>query len=99
MRTRREFAAALDRLLDDPALARSLGRNGRDYFARHYSWPVIERKYFDMFERLTSESARTLHGAAAGLVRPARPHRASRGRRRRAAGRSRLTSRSAGVSA
>ena len=22
-----------------------LGRNGREYFARHYAWPVIERKY------------------------------------------------------
>jgi glycosyltransferase involved in cell wall biosynthesis len=51
-----DFAAAIDRLLDDPALAASLGRNGRTYFARHYSWPVIERKYLDMFDRLTSDT-------------------------------------------
>jgi glycosyltransferase involved in cell wall biosynthesis len=48
----REFAAALDRILADPALATTLGRNGRAFFTRHYSWPVIERKYLDMFEQL-----------------------------------------------
>jgi glycosyltransferase involved in cell wall biosynthesis len=47
-----EFAAALDRILVDPGLAATLGRNGRDFFARHYSWPVIERKYLEMFEQL-----------------------------------------------
>ena len=52
-----DFAAALDRLLDDHALAGALGRNGREYFARHYSWPVIERKYLDMFDKLASEPA------------------------------------------
>jgi glycosyltransferase involved in cell wall biosynthesis len=48
----REFAAALDRILSDPALAATLGRNGRAFFAQHYSWPVIERKYLDMFDQL-----------------------------------------------
>jgi glycosyltransferase involved in cell wall biosynthesis len=48
----REFAAALDRILADPALADTLGRNGRAFFTRNYSWPVIERKYMDMFEQL-----------------------------------------------
>jgi glycosyltransferase involved in cell wall biosynthesis len=48
----REFAAALDRVLGDPALAATLGSNGRGFFTRHYSWPVIERKYLDMFEQL-----------------------------------------------
>jgi glycosyltransferase involved in cell wall biosynthesis len=48
----REFAAALDRILTDPALASTLGRNGRAFFTRHYSWPVIERKYLDMLEQL-----------------------------------------------
>jgi glycosyltransferase involved in cell wall biosynthesis len=48
----REFAAALDRILSDPALAATLGRNGRAFFARNYSWPVIERKYLDMFDEL-----------------------------------------------
>jgi hypothetical protein len=50
-----EFGATLDRVLQDASLAAALGRNGRDYFMRHYSWPVIERKYLDMLERLASE--------------------------------------------
>jgi hypothetical protein len=36
-------------------MAQALGRNGRDYFSRHYTWPVIEQKYLDMFARLSSE--------------------------------------------
>ena len=52
-----DFGAALDRLLDDRQLADRLGHNGRNYFERHYSWPVIERKYEEMFEKLASEPA------------------------------------------
>jgi glycosyltransferase involved in cell wall biosynthesis len=51
----REFAGALDRLLTNPTLAATLGRNGRAYYERHYDWPVIERKYLDMFARLDAE--------------------------------------------
>ena len=51
-----EFAAALDRILADPPLAARLGANGRDYYQRHYAWPVIERKYMDMFGRLDEEN-------------------------------------------
>jgi glycosyltransferase involved in cell wall biosynthesis len=54
----REFGATLDRLLNDPGLVGALGRNGRTYFERHYSWPVIEGKYLDMFERLSAEPPR-----------------------------------------
>lgn len=53
--TAAEFAGALDTLVDNTPLANALGRNGRDYFTRHYGWPVIERKYLEMFERLASE--------------------------------------------
>jgi glycosyltransferase involved in cell wall biosynthesis len=52
-----EFAAALDRILDDPSLAAALGANGRAYYERHYAWPVIEQKYLDMFARLDAENA------------------------------------------
>jgi glycosyltransferase involved in cell wall biosynthesis len=52
-----EFAAALDRLMNDRSLAAALGANGRAYFQRHYEWPVIERKYMDMFARLDEENA------------------------------------------
>ena len=49
-----EFGAALDVLLDTPGLARALGSNGRTYFERYYRWPVIEHRYLDMFNQLTS---------------------------------------------
>ncbi|HQZ39977.1 MAG TPA: glycosyltransferase [Vicinamibacterales bacterium] len=52
-----EFFEALRTLDGNPALAASLGRNGRQYFERHYSWPVVERKYTDMFDRLRREPA------------------------------------------
>ena len=56
-----EFAGALDLLLGDAPLGQALGSNGRAYFDRHYAWPVIERKYLDMFDRLSSEpSARSM---------------------------------------
>ena len=45
--------------------------------ATHYAWPVIERKYLDMFERLEARRrpGRRADGAAARMVRaaPARP--------------------------
>jgi glycosyltransferase involved in cell wall biosynthesis len=51
----REFAGALDALLDEPVVAATLGGNGQTYFARHYAWPVIEARYLEMFERLKSD--------------------------------------------
>jgi glycosyltransferase involved in cell wall biosynthesis len=53
-----EFAETLYSLESNGPLHARLGRNGRDYFTRHYAWPVIERKYLDMFERLKREPAR-----------------------------------------
>jgi glycosyltransferase involved in cell wall biosynthesis len=53
-----EFRAALDRLLDDPALASAMGTNGRGYYNEHYTWPVIEQKYLSLFDRLQQEPAR-----------------------------------------
>jgi glycosyltransferase involved in cell wall biosynthesis len=53
-----EFAAMIRALEKGPQLGVSLGANGRRFFAEHYSWPVIERKYLDMFERLEREPAR-----------------------------------------
>ena len=49
-----EFDAVLDTVAGDRALAERLGRNGRRYYEQHYSWPVIERKYLDMFASLSS---------------------------------------------
>jgi glycosyltransferase involved in cell wall biosynthesis len=50
-----EFCGALDALLNQPGLAATLGSNGRLYCEHHYAWPVIERKYRDMLERLDAE--------------------------------------------
>ena len=36
-------------------LAAALGRNGRQFFRDNYDWPVIERKYLEMFDRLKKE--------------------------------------------
>jgi hypothetical protein len=58
-----EFAETLYSLESNGPLHERLGRNGRDYFTRHYTWPVIERKYLEMFDRLKREEAD-------GLTRP-----------------------------
>jgi glycosyltransferase involved in cell wall biosynthesis len=52
-----EFFETLRAIDGNPALARSLGQNGRRYFEAHYTWPVIERKYTDMLSRLSRETA------------------------------------------
>src|SRR5262249_44487138 len=35
-------------------LAQALGRNGRSIYRDTYDWPVIERKYLDMFTQVAS---------------------------------------------
>jgi glycosyltransferase involved in cell wall biosynthesis len=52
-----EYAEALYLLEATGPLAAVFGRNGREFFRRHYAWPVIERKYLDMFDRLKREPA------------------------------------------
>jgi glycosyltransferase involved in cell wall biosynthesis len=68
-----DFAAALDRLLDDHRLADAMGHNGRDYFSRHYSWPVVERKYLEMFEQLGSTPSTRSMEALPGWFARRRP--------------------------
>ena len=53
-----EFVETLYSLESNGPLHARLGHNGREYFCRHYAWPVIERKYLDLLERLRSEPAR-----------------------------------------
>jgi glycosyltransferase involved in cell wall biosynthesis len=52
-----EFVEALYSLESNGPLNARLGRNGREYFRRHYAWPVIERKYSEMFEQLKQAGA------------------------------------------
>ena len=51
-----EFADALYSIASSASLSQGLGRNGRAYFERHYAWPVIERKYLDVFSQLSARS-------------------------------------------
>jgi glycosyltransferase involved in cell wall biosynthesis len=53
-----EFIGTLEALEQHRWLAGTLGRNGRQFFRENYDWPVIERKYLDMFERLKKETPR-----------------------------------------
>jgi glycosyltransferase involved in cell wall biosynthesis len=52
-----EFAETLFALESNGPLHTRLGRNGREFFERHYTWPVIERKYLNMFDRLQREGS------------------------------------------
>jgi glycosyltransferase involved in cell wall biosynthesis len=61
-----EFIETLRAIDFTPSLATALGRNGRDYFAHHYSWPIIERKYLDMLDRLKREPPRPVSDATPG---------------------------------
>ena len=51
-----EFVEVVRVLESSPAVASALGRNGSAFFRTHYAWPVIERKYLDMFDRLSREA-------------------------------------------
>jgi len=50
-----EFLGTLRAIEQNRWLSLALGRNGRQFFREHYDWPVIERKYLDMFARLSQE--------------------------------------------
>jgi glycosyltransferase involved in cell wall biosynthesis len=50
-----EFAEALSWFARRPEQARALGANGCAYFQQHYAWPVVERQYTELLERLARE--------------------------------------------
>ena len=52
-----EFIATLSSLERNRWVSASLGRNGRQFYHEHYDWPVIERKYLDMLDRLSKETS------------------------------------------
>ncbi|MBN2370195.1 MAG: glycosyltransferase family 4 protein [Vicinamibacteria bacterium] len=52
-----EFSEALTLLDQNPELRHALGRNGRAYYDRHYSWEVIEEKYLRLFSIIARQSA------------------------------------------
>jgi len=53
-----EFIGTLEAIEQNRWLSGTLGRNGRQFFRDNYDWPVIERKYLEMFERLKKETPR-----------------------------------------
>jgi len=52
-----EFKETLRTIERNKWLGPALGHNGRQFFREHYDWPVIEKKYLDMFARLSAEPA------------------------------------------
>ncbi len=53
-----EFAETLRAIDTTPSLQAALGRNGRQFFERHYAWPVIVKKYLDMLQQLSKTPAK-----------------------------------------
>ena len=49
-----EFIETLRAIECNKWIAGSLGKNGKQYYKDHYDWPVIEHKYLDMLQRLSS---------------------------------------------
>ena len=48
-----EFLESLRLLETNRPVRQKFGTNGRDYYRRHYTWPVIEKKYLDMLDQLS----------------------------------------------
>jgi glycosyltransferase involved in cell wall biosynthesis len=55
--TQSEFVETLRAIVDSRRLNAAFGANGRRFFQQHYAWPVIEQKYFAMFERLRQDDS------------------------------------------
>ena len=60
-----EFRETLHLIESNRPMAHALGDNGRAYYGRHYDWPVIERKYMDMLNRLREVDRADRPGAGA----------------------------------
>jgi glycosyltransferase involved in cell wall biosynthesis len=61
-----EFVESLRAIEHNKWVAGSLGKNGRQYYRDYYDWPVIEKKYLDMIERLSKSSPLKTIDATAG---------------------------------
>ncbi len=49
-----EFGETLRAIEFNKWIAGTLGKNGRQYYRDNYDWPVVERKYLDMLQRLSA---------------------------------------------
>jgi glycosyltransferase involved in cell wall biosynthesis len=52
-----EFAESMFALEGSGPIGAVLGRQGREFFRRHYAWSVIEKRYLEMFDRLKRDTA------------------------------------------
>ncbi|MPY88726.1 MAG: glycosyltransferase [Luteitalea sp.] len=62
-----EFTEALRVLWTNRVLNRTMGQSGREYFQRHYRWPVIDRKYEETLADLAAADRR---GPCACTIEP-----------------------------
>jgi starch synthase len=46
------LAARVDELLSDPELAARMGKAGRERVLRHFGWPAIAARTFELYEAL-----------------------------------------------
>jgi glycosyltransferase involved in cell wall biosynthesis len=68
--TQAEFVETLKAIADSRTLNAALGTNGRIFFQQHYAWPVIERKYLEMLERLSADAMGRLAPAPTRTMEP-----------------------------
>jgi glycosyltransferase involved in cell wall biosynthesis len=68
-----EFIEALRAIEQNRWLSAALGRNGRQFFREHYDWAVIERKYLDMFARLSADGSPRAMDPLPGWMERRRP--------------------------
>lgn len=54
-----EFAESMFALEGSGPIGAVLGRQGREFFRRHYAWSVIEKRYLEMFDRLKRDNTVT----------------------------------------
>ena len=50
-----EFAATVDYLMANPAIAQQMGKNGRQYVLDNYQWPMIIDKYRQIIEQIMED--------------------------------------------
>ena len=68
--SREEFVEALRAIERNSWLSADLGANGRQFYRQHYDWPVVERTYLEMLDRLGKEtSLRQLEPLPVGAAR------------------------------
>jgi glycosyltransferase involved in cell wall biosynthesis len=52
-----EFAEICELLLEHPEIGDRLGRHGREFVARTYTWPVVVDKYLDLFAEVRARNS------------------------------------------